>query len=79
MAWPKGKPRPGAFKKKMAEVAEEVVCEVEADYPVPQKLSDIIAELKAVLVSYRHDIEVKVVERANVTTEISVLITFAVR
>ena len=71
MAWPKGKPRPDAFKGK-----KEVEKVIEPDLPISEKLSDVIAELKKVLTSYRHDIEIIVKEQSNVTTAITVTITF---
>jgi hypothetical protein len=96
MAWPKGKPRPDAFKKKEWDSEEPRQMEPEEAekvretfrnapiimtprLPISEKLSDVITELKAVLKSYRHDLEIKVVEQGNVTTSIEVKITFLVR
>lgn len=73
MAWPKGKPRPDAFKKTVEEKA------IIPDLPVNEKLSDVIKQLKDVLKSYRCDVETKIIEMSNVTTEAVVTIRFLIR
>ena len=74
MAWPKGQKRPNAFKPK-----GEVTKEIEPDLPVNEKLSNVIAGVKAVLQSYRCDIETKIIENGNVTSSIELKVTFYVR
>jgi len=94
MAWPKGQKRSDAFKQKNAidkETPQRMTAEefqhykdsinkkTEMSLPITEKLSDVIQELKTVLRSYRHNIETKVVEESNVTTAITVTITFLTR
>jgi hypothetical protein len=90
MAWPKGQKRPDAFKVKtekepITKMSEEESREYRArlrhdvSLPISEKLSDVIKQLKEVLKSYRHDIEVTVKEQSNVTTSIEVRIVFLTR
>lgn len=82
MGWPKGQKRPDAFKKKEDTTCtyakpKEVV--LVPDLPVNMKLSDVINQLKGILQSYRCNIETKIIEESNVTTGVTVTISFLIR
>lgn len=88
MAWPKGQKRPDAFqKRKIIPTVDEIAVlkhldqqtKIAVDLPVNDKLSDVIQQLKEVLKSYRCDVETKIIEMGNVTTEVSVTIRFLIR
>jgi hypothetical protein len=60
---------------------EEVITQkaLEPDLPISEKLSDILARIKTITQEFRNDMEIKVIEQANQTTSIEVLIRFAVK
>ncbi len=69
----------GVFHPPEDEGQSVVGQDIEPDLPTTPKLSEIINSLKAVLQSYRHNLEVKIVEQGNTTTSIEVKIVFLIR